>query len=215
MLASWAHDPSPHVRRLVSEGTRPRLPWAPRLRSLVADPAPGLALIELLRDDPSAYVRRSVANHLNDVGKDHPALLLDTARRWLRGASEERRRLVTHALRSLARAGHSEALALLGHGGHPRIAVREVSIAPRRVRIGESVRVEVTLASRARDIRVARGAPRGPLREGARRGAAEALPAAGLSDSRPVARSAWAGPSPSRSSRPGATTPACTGWTSS
>ncbi len=152
VLASWAHYSSPHVRRLVSEGTRPRLPWAPRLRSLVADPAPGLALIELLRDDPSAYVRRSVANHLNDVGKDHPALLLDTARRWLRGASEERRRLVTHALRSLARAGHSEALALLGHGGHPRIAVREVSIAPRRVRIGESVRVEVTLASRAREI---------------------------------------------------------------
>jgi 3-methyladenine DNA glycosylase AlkC len=66
------------VRRLLSEGTRPRLPWAPRLRAFQADPRPALALLELLQDDPELYVRRSVANHLNDIGKDHPALLVET-----------------------------------------------------------------------------------------------------------------------------------------
>jgi 3-methyladenine DNA glycosylase AlkC len=150
VLREWARDPSPHVRRLVSEGTRPRLPWAPRLRRFVDDPRAALALLELLRDDPSPYVRRSVANHLNDVGKDHPELLLETARRWLAGAGEERRRLVAHALRSLARRGDSRALALLGHGARPRISLRDVRIAPARVRIGEAVRIEAGVASRAR-----------------------------------------------------------------
>jgi 3-methyladenine DNA glycosylase AlkC len=151
VLRRWARDPSPHVRRLVSEGTRPRLPWAPRLRTFSADPRRTLALLELLRDDPSSYVRRSVANHLNDLGKDHPALLLDVARRWLRGAGPERRRLVAHALRSLARRGDREALALLGHGAPPRVALRAVSLAPARVPIGGAVRFEATLASRAEE----------------------------------------------------------------
>jgi 3-methyladenine DNA glycosylase AlkC len=149
ILRRWAGDPSPHVRRLVSEGTRPRLPWAPRLRRFVDDPRPALALLELLRDDPSSYVRRSVANHLNDVGKDHPALLVETARRWLRGAGPERRRLVAHALRSLARRGDRDALALLGHGAAPRVLVRDVRVAPARVAIGGEVRFEATVESRA------------------------------------------------------------------
>jgi 3-methyladenine DNA glycosylase AlkC len=151
ILEGWARDPSPHVRRLVSEGTRPRLPWAPRLRTFSADPRRTLALLELLKDDPSPYVRRSVANHLNDVGKDHPALLLALARRWLQGASPERRRLVAHALRSLARRGDREALALLGHGERPRVALRGLSLAPARVPIGGAVRFEVTVASRAKE----------------------------------------------------------------
>ena len=99
-LEDWTNDSSPHVRRLVSEGTRPRLPWAPRLRDFQKDPRPVLALLELLKDDPDLYVRRSVANNLNDIGKDHPALLVETARRWLVEASDERRWLVHHALRS-------------------------------------------------------------------------------------------------------------------
>jgi 3-methyladenine DNA glycosylase AlkC len=88
-LREWATDPSPHVRRLVSEGTRPRLPWAPRLQRFVRDPAPVLELLELLKDDPALYVRRSVANNLNDIGKDHPNLLVDTCRAWASDASDE------------------------------------------------------------------------------------------------------------------------------
>jgi 3-methyladenine DNA glycosylase AlkC len=75
-LQRWVHDPSAHVRRLVSEGSRPRLPWGLRLQALVRDPSPTLPLLRALQDDPSAYVRRSVANHLNDIAKDHPALVV-------------------------------------------------------------------------------------------------------------------------------------------
>jgi 3-methyladenine DNA glycosylase AlkC len=75
-LREWTGDPSHHVRRLVSEGTRPRLPWAPRLHALLRDPRPVIGLLELLKDDSELYVRRSVANNLNDIGKDHPQLLV-------------------------------------------------------------------------------------------------------------------------------------------
>ncbi len=77
------------MRRLVSEGTRPRLPWAPRLRAFQKDPRPVLELLELLKDDPELYVRRSVANNLNDIGKDHPALL-DRGRETLAARRQRR-----------------------------------------------------------------------------------------------------------------------------
>jgi 3-methyladenine DNA glycosylase AlkC len=89
-LKNWAKDPSPHVRRLVSEGTRPRLPWAMRLPAFQKDPQPVLNLLELLKDDPELYVRRSVANNLNDIGKDNPAMLYKTARAWMKKPSPER-----------------------------------------------------------------------------------------------------------------------------
>jgi 3-methyladenine DNA glycosylase AlkC len=121
-LAVWAEDPDAHVRRLVSEGTRSRLPWAPRLRALQADPAPVLALLERLRDDPSAYVRRSVANNLNDIGKDHPDVLRAVCERWLVDAPEARRALVRHALRDRVKKGDVAAIGLLGGGGTVAVA---------------------------------------------------------------------------------------------
>ncbi|MCK6501170.1 MAG: DNA alkylation repair protein, partial [Nitrospira sp.] len=89
-----------------------------------------LALLEWLKDDPSLYVRRSVANNLNDIGKDHPALLIETARRWLGEATEERRWIVRHALRSAVKRGDAEALALLGYGRAGSVALRRIEIAP-------------------------------------------------------------------------------------
>ncbi|OGB35394.1 MAG: DNA alkylation repair protein [Burkholderiales bacterium RIFCSPLOWO2_12_FULL_61_40] len=138
-LARWATDPSPHVRRLVSEGSRPRLPWAPRLRSFQKDPAPVLALLELLKDDPELYVRRSVANNLNDIGKDHPELLAETAQRWLADASAERRWIVGHALRSAVKRGESAALQVLGFGAAAQVAITDARITPAQARIGGSV----------------------------------------------------------------------------
>jgi 3-methyladenine DNA glycosylase AlkC len=114
-LHVWADDPDPHVRRLVSEGTRPRLPWFSRVPYLTRTPEAGLGLISRLVDDPSLYVRRSVANHLNDISKDHPGLAISTARRWLGAPTAERRWVVRHALRSLVKAGHPEVFGLLGH----------------------------------------------------------------------------------------------------
>ncbi|MES2639251.1 MAG: DNA alkylation repair protein [Myxococcota bacterium] len=116
-LALWVSDPDPHVRRLVSEGTRPRLPWASRLRALQADPSPIFPLLEALRDDPSEYVRRSVANNLNDIGKDHPAVLLAVCGRWLVDAPPLRVALVRHALRDRVKKADKAAIALLGAGG--------------------------------------------------------------------------------------------------
>lgn len=149
-LRRWATDPSPDVRRLVSEGTRPRLPWAPRLRAYERDPRPVLELLELLRDDDERYVQRSVANNLNDISKDHPNLAVDVCRRWLVAAPPGRAWIVRHALRSLIKRGDPGALSLLGAGGKPRIALTAVRITPRVVHLGESVRFSCELASRAK-----------------------------------------------------------------
>lgn len=146
-LREWADDPNVHVRRLVSEGTRPRLPWAPRLRAFQKDPAPVLALLELLKDDPELYVRRSVANSLNDIAKDHPNIAIDTCRKWLKGASKERSWIVRHALRSLVKAGHPGALALMGVGGVPKVRIRSVKFKAKRVRIGGRIEFSFELTS--------------------------------------------------------------------
>lgn len=111
-LLEWTRDPDPHVRRLCSEGARPRLPWAARLRAFIADPTPLLPLLEALRDDPDLYVRRSVANHVGDIAKDHPTLALALCRRWLAGATSERRWLIRHALRYPANKGMPDAMRL-------------------------------------------------------------------------------------------------------
>lgn len=149
LLRQWAFDRDEHVRRLVSEGTRPRLPWAGRLRRFQEDPSPVLELLELLKDDPAEYVRRSVANNLNDIGRDHPERLVATARRWLSNASADRRALVRHALRSLVKAGHPGALDALGYGTRADVSIEDVTITPRRVAPGGKVAIEFTVRSRA------------------------------------------------------------------
>ncbi len=102
-LLHWTQDPSAHVRRLASEGSRPRLPWGLRLQSLVVDPTPTMPILAALQDDPSEYVRRSVANHWNDIAKDHPGLVVRWVREHLAGASAERNALVkTHSLRPVS-----------------------------------------------------------------------------------------------------------------
>jgi 3-methyladenine DNA glycosylase AlkC len=140
-LADWARDNNQHVRRLVSEGARPRLPWAPRLRAFQQDPRPVLALLELLKDDAELYVRRSVANNLNDIGKDHPALLYETAQRWLLDAGTERRWIVQHALRSAVKRAEPGALKVLGFGASAKVEIVNANIAPSRVKIGAAVTI--------------------------------------------------------------------------
>lgn len=118
ILKNWANDASPHVRRLVSEGTRPRLPWAMRLPEFQRDPSLSLPLLEMLKDDSELYVRRSVANHLGDIAKDHLELVLDTCEDWLHDVKSSsdadvattRRWVVRHALRHPAKKGNARAL---------------------------------------------------------------------------------------------------------
>ncbi|HMS86346.1 MAG TPA: hypothetical protein PKD12_22115 [Nitrospira sp.] len=109
-LQQWANDPDPHVRRLCSEGTRPRLPWATRIPAFIKDPRPVLPILEALKDDADLYVRRSVANHLGDIAKDHPHLAFELCEQWLDGATTERKWLLRHAVRHPAKKGVKEAL---------------------------------------------------------------------------------------------------------
>lgn len=148
-LASWIDDPDPAVRRLVSEGTRPRLPWAQQLPALTTDPTPMLPILERLRDDPSDYVRRSVANHLNDISKDHPALVVDLTRDWMIGADEARLKLLRHACRSLIKAGDPDALSVFGHAP-PQVAVVDMTVTPAKIRLGESVELSAQIVSQAK-----------------------------------------------------------------
>ncbi len=147
-LARWTTDPSEHVRRLVSEGSRPRLPWGLQLKSLVADPSPTLPLLAALQDDESEYVRRSVANHLNDIAKDHPALVADWLERHLPGASSQRRRLLRHASRTLVKRGDARVLAAWGLG-RPLQGSAALALKPARVALGGHVQLAATLASRS------------------------------------------------------------------
>ena len=110
ILYQWMNDPDPHVRRLCSEGTRPRLPWAQKLSALVKDPSPSLPILEKLKGDPDLYVRRSVANHIGDIAKDNLELALDLCERWLHNSNNELKWVIRHALRHPAKKEHSEAL---------------------------------------------------------------------------------------------------------
>lgn len=141
VLHRWTRDPNPHVRRLVSEGSRPRLPWARRLRGFQDDPAPVLELLERLRNDPAEYVRRSVANNLNDIAKDHPDAVVAVARRWWSDADRNGRRMIRHALRTLVKAGDAGALAVLGYEADSPVEIAAIALDPAEAAIGGSVTV--------------------------------------------------------------------------
>jgi 3-methyladenine DNA glycosylase AlkC len=145
-LARWVADPSAHVRRLVSEGSRPRLPWGLRLQALVVDPSPTLPLLAALQDDPSEYVRRSVANHLNDIAKDHPAVVADWLARHLPGASPERQALLRHASRTLIKAGDGPVLAAWGLGQAFR-GEAKWTVGPARIAVGGELTLKLVLRS--------------------------------------------------------------------
>jgi len=109
-LEKWLADPDPHVRRLCSESTRPRLPWAPRIPDFIDDPSPVLPILKNLKDDPNLYVRRSVANHVGDIAKDNPDIAFELCDHWLNNASKEVKWLIRHALRHPAKKGYKTAL---------------------------------------------------------------------------------------------------------
>lgn len=141
------HDDE-RVRRLPSEGTRPRLPWGMRVQRLLADPEPGIALLERLRHDPSETVRRSVANHLNDVAKDHPALVVDTVAEWLAEPDTDRR-MAAHALRTLVKRGDPAALAALGFTADAEVTVDAFDVTPDVVGMGDHITLHAEIRSAA------------------------------------------------------------------
>lgn len=112
ILYQWMKDPDPHVRRLCSEGTRPRLPWSAKIDAFVKDPAPSIPILEHLKSDQDLYVRRSVANHVGDIAKDHIDLAMNLCESWVPGASDELKWVIRHAVRNPFKKGNERAIAL-------------------------------------------------------------------------------------------------------
>jgi 3-methyladenine DNA glycosylase AlkC len=135
---SWAEHPNEHVRRLASEGIRPRLPWGQDVAWVKKDPAKVLPILEKLRNDPSEYVRRSVANNLNDISKSHPELVLELAQRWV-GRAATTDALLKHALRGLLKKGHPQALQLFGFGGEVAFELSPVQLSRQSLFIGQKL----------------------------------------------------------------------------
>nr|WP_221195043.1 DNA alkylation repair protein [Hoyosella altamirensis] len=148
VIVTWTEHGDPHVRRLASEGTRPRLPWAARIPALMADPSPALPILDALYRDSSEYVRRSVANHLNDISKDHPQVAVETAARWLAEPDGNTLKTVRHGLRSRIKAGDLGALSLLGFSSDVEIDVVGPAVDEDVIHFGEALEFSFTITNR-------------------------------------------------------------------
>jgi 3-methyladenine DNA glycosylase AlkC len=137
VLLSWSTHPQERVRRLSSEGCRPRLPWGISVPALKKDPGLIIPILENLRNDPSESVRRSVANNLNDISKDHPALLVELARKW-KGTSKETDGIIKHACRTLLKQGHVDVLSDYGLDASG-ITLEDFEILTKAVKVGEAL----------------------------------------------------------------------------
>jgi 3-methyladenine DNA glycosylase AlkC len=140
----WSKHTHWGVRRLASEGCRPRLPWAMALPNLKENPAPIFPILENLKNDPSRFVRLSVANNLNDIAKDHPQTVLDLAKRW-KGESEEVDWIIKHGCRTLLKQGHPEVMELFGFDPVKGVCIENFQISSPEVKIGDSLEFSFNL----------------------------------------------------------------------
>ncbi|MDO6718897.1 DNA alkylation repair protein [Psychrosphaera sp. 1_MG-2023] len=148
VVRSWLVDPCHHVRRLATEGCRPLLPWAQQIPQFKANPTLIMFVLEELKDDESEYVRRSVANNLNDIAKHHPDLVADVVRQWSQNASKNRQRLIKHASRTLIKQGHIKTLETFGYRV-PDDLVVELSIANDVVQLNERLEMHLQLTNKS------------------------------------------------------------------
>lgn len=146
LMKQWAGDKDHHVRRLASEGSRPRLPWSFKLNAVVADPSLTTPILEQLNRDPELYVRKSVANHLNDISKDHPDHLLRVVGSWDR-SHPHTAWIVKHASRSLIKKGHSGSLAVFDFEKNPKLNLNHLKLRSKKIRLGETLDFSFTLTS--------------------------------------------------------------------
>ena len=126
-MEKWAESDNHHLRRLASEGCRPRLPWAEALPEFKKNPGPVMRVLEKLKNDESEYVRRSVANNLNDISKDNPRVTISAAERWM-GNNPETDRLIKHACRTLLKQGHTEVLEMFGFARTDHLVIEELKV---------------------------------------------------------------------------------------
>ncbi|MEI6532889.1 MAG: DNA alkylation repair protein [Candidatus Roizmanbacteria bacterium] len=134
-MKQWSLHNNDFVRRLASEGSRPRLPWGMALPIFKKDPTPILCILEELKNDPSESVRRSVANNLNDISKDNPQIVIDLAKKWI-GKTDKTDALLKHALRGLLKKGNREVLSLFGLYSSDNVLIKNIKIDPTNISIG-------------------------------------------------------------------------------
>ena len=151
-MTVWAQHPNEHVRRLASEGCRPRLPWGEDLPIFKKDPGPVLSVLELLKADTALYVRKSVANNLNDIVKDNPEIVLETVRRW-RGKNTDTDWIIRQGCRTLIKQANAEAMELFGYTKFTNesgfITDASLSAATSVIALGESCELQYSLKIRA------------------------------------------------------------------
>lgn len=143
-MLSWSKHEHWGVRRLASEGCRPRLPWAAALPKLKDNPAPIIPILENLKNDPSRFVRLSVANNLNDIAKDNPETVIELAKRW-KGESKEVEWVIKHGCRTLLRQGNPEVMKLFGFGSIKGIGIEKFRVLTPAVQVGESLEFSFNL----------------------------------------------------------------------
>lgn len=143
-MYQWSLHENHHVRRLASEGSRPRLPWAIALPELKRNPKPILPLLENLKSDDSEYVRRSVANNLNDIAKDNPDIVIQIAKRW-KGKGKETDAIIKHGCRTLLKQGNSDILKFFGLADNPKIELINFRIKTKKVCTGENLSFSFSL----------------------------------------------------------------------
>lgn len=134
----WSKDKNEHIRRLASEGCRPALPWGQALNSFKRDPAPILPILGELKADPSLYVRKSVANNLNDISKTHPELVVKLAKEWY-GENKYTNWIVKHGCRTLLKKGNREVMEFFGYDDGNSIEVQGFTLESASIRIGEDI----------------------------------------------------------------------------
>ena len=144
-MMQWTQSDNHHVRRLASEGCRPRLPWASALVKFKRDPSPILPILEQLKEDDSDYVKNSVANNLNDISKDHPELLVEIAQQW-KGKSKHTDWIIKHASRTLLKQAHPDIMSLYGYKKPTHITLNNFSCSP-SLAIGEELNFSFNLNS--------------------------------------------------------------------
>lgn len=143
-MLAWSKHPHQNIRRFASEGCRPRLPWGAAVPSLKKDPSSILPILENLRDDKEVYVKKSVANNLNDISKDHPGLVISIAKKW-QGRSATSNWIIKHGCRGLLKSGHKEVLNIFGTGTHIKAVINKLSISKSTLLIGEDFQFDFQL----------------------------------------------------------------------
>jgi len=149
-MEKWSKSKCEHVRRLASEGCRPRLPWSMALPDYKKDPTPVLAIIEKLVDDESLYVRRSVANNLNDISKDNPHFVIEIAERFL-GQSDDIDWTIKHACRGLLKQGNKEVLSLFGYSNAEHIVISDF-IVDKKISLGDKLNFKFEINSNTKSL---------------------------------------------------------------